>query len=257
LSKPEVILLSLQIQMLGTGSAFAKKYYNNNALVYFGGYTLLVDCGTTAPRSLFELQIPFNKIDAVLITHLHADHIGGLEELAFQLTYVYRHRMKLVVPSSISDNLWNQSLRGGLENAAEGFTKLESYFDVCIVDEEMPFELQPGFTVELLPTEHVPKKPSYSLVLNDYVYFSSDSKFDPARLNDMHGNRRCQYIFHDCQLFSPGTVHASLNELLSLPEEIQAKVLLMHYGDNKDDYIGKTGLMRFIDQHKIYDLPNT
>jgi len=251
----EVILLSLQIQMLGTGSAFAKKYYNNNALVFCSGFTLMLDCGATAPRSLFELQIPFTKIDGVLITHLHADHIGGLEELAFQLTYVYKHRMKLFVPSAIVNDLWNYSLRGGLENIAEGFTNLDSYFDVCILDAEVPVELHPGLTIELLPTEHVLMKPSYGLLINEYVYFSSDSKFNQRRLHDLQYNRNCQYFLHDCQLYSPGMVHASLDELLTLPSDIQKNVWLMHYGDNKDSFIGKSGQMVFIDQHIIYDLP--
>lgn len=41
--------MSLQLQMLGTGSAFAKKYFNNNALLGDGSFTLLIDCGITAP----------------------------------------------------------------------------------------------------------------------------------------------------------------------------------------------------------------
>ncbi|UUZ95900.1 MBL fold metallo-hydrolase [Paenibacillus sp. P25] len=73
--------MSLHIQMIGTGSAFAKRYYNNNALVRTEGFTLLIDCGVTAPRALYELNVPLTDIDAVLITHIHADHVGGSRSL--------------------------------------------------------------------------------------------------------------------------------------------------------------------------------
>ncbi|MDF2960866.1 MAG: fold metallo-hydrolase, partial [Paenibacillus sp.] len=65
--------MSLQIQMIGTGSAFSKKFYNNNALAFCNGFTLLIDCGSTAPRALHELNIPLNRIDGLLITHIHSD----------------------------------------------------------------------------------------------------------------------------------------------------------------------------------------
>jgi ribonuclease BN (tRNA processing enzyme) len=73
----------IELIMVGTGSGFSKKYYNNNALFNLNGYRLLVDCGHTAHRSLNELGLSWNHdIDGILITHIHADHVGGLEEVA-------------------------------------------------------------------------------------------------------------------------------------------------------------------------------
>lgn len=46
--------MTLRIQMIGTGSAFAKKYFNNNALIYTKIGKLLVDCGITAPQALYH-----------------------------------------------------------------------------------------------------------------------------------------------------------------------------------------------------------
>ncbi len=44
--------MNLELQMIGTGSAFAKTYFNNNALLTDGAFTLLIDCGVTAPLAL-------------------------------------------------------------------------------------------------------------------------------------------------------------------------------------------------------------
>jgi hypothetical protein len=245
--------VSLQIQMIGTGSAFSKKFYNNNALVSCNGFTLLVDCGYTAPRALHELGIPINEINGLLITHIHADHVGGIEEFAFRLKYTYKVKMKLFVPCKVVDSLWNQSLKGGLENKQEGFFGLEDYFELIILDEAVPTEIHPGFTLELIRSQHIPEKPSYSILFNEMLFYSSDAKFNYPLLVGLHEERHCRYILHDCQLSPPGIVHACLNELLTLPDSIQSKVMLMHYDDPIHEFTGKTGKMTFMEQHRIYD----
>ncbi|MBE1446993.1 MBL fold metallo-hydrolase [Paenibacillus sp. OAS669] len=245
--------MSLQIQMIGTGSAFSKKYFNNNALVTCNGFVLLIDCGATAPRALHAMDIDIDQIDALLITHIHADHVGGLEEFAFRFKYEFKRKIKLFVPVKVLEALWDHSLRGGLENAAEGLTSLQDYFDVIALDEASPIHLSPGLVIEIIRSEHIPDKPSYSVLLNDTVFFSADTTFNPSLLMSLYENQRCKYILHDCQLSSPGLVHACLEELLTLPSHIQRSVYLMHYDDTMEQYRGKTGEMSFIEQHKRYD----
>ncbi|SCW38729.1 Ribonuclease BN, tRNA processing enzyme [Paenibacillus tianmuensis] len=243
--------MSLQIQMIGTGSAFARTYYNNNALVYAGGFTLLIDCGYTAPRALHELGVSLDQIDAVLISHIHADHVGGLEELAFRYMYTFKRKIPLLVSSHLETILWEQSLRGGLENLAENVTSLNDYFKVVALREHTPTALHPGLTVELLPADHIPGKRCYSVLLNGKIFFSADTRFNGPLLHELH-HKGCTVFLHDCQLDSPGLVHATLDELLTLPKPIQQKTLLMHYGDDMPQFIGKTGDMTFIEQFKTY-----
>ncbi|OXM86233.1 MBL fold metallo-hydrolase [Paenibacillus rigui] len=247
--------MSLQIQMIGTGSAFSKKYYNNNALVYSNGFKLLVDCGSTAPRALHELKVPMDDIDGILITHIHADHVGGLEEFAFRFKYTYQKQIKLFVPAPLLDSLWNHSLRGGLENPSEGLHGLNDYFQVIALRDTTPIQLFPGLRVQLIATVHIPGKPSFALLFNDKVFYSSDTVFDYSLLVRLYETRQCEYFLHDCQLTSPGLVHASLDDLLTLPESVQQQLLLMHYDDTKDSYMGRTGNMNFIEQHRLYDFP--
>jgi hydroxyacylglutathione hydrolase len=247
--------MEITIQMLGTGSAFGKKYNNNNALITCNGYKLLVDCGITAPRALFELDIQPNMINGIFITHLHADHVGGLEEVALQMMYIYKKKPTLLIPGPLRKTLWENTLKGGMESITDQLVSLENYFDIIQIEEGIPLEIHPGFTIETFYTKHILGKPSYALLLNDALFYSADTRFDPQLLNHVHAERNCSYILHDCQLYGPETVHATLPQLLTLPAEIQAKMFLMHYGDNMEDFMGRTGKMTFLKQHEIYRFP--
>lgn len=245
--------MNLKLQMLGTGSAFAKKYYNNNALLFDGDFTLLIDCGITAPMALHELGRTFDDIDAVLITHIHADHVGGMEELAFMMKINYKRKIPLYIGEALITTLWENTLQGGLYQPGE-ITSLEDVFDVRPLRPGVKVGISQGITVELFQTRHIPGKDSYSLYLNDRIFYSADMVFDPELLHKLVSERDCERILHECQLQGPGEVHTTLQELLTLPEHIQQRTYLMHYSDDATKFVGNTGAMRFIEQHKIYEL---
>ncbi|XID95277.1 MBL fold metallo-hydrolase [Paenibacillaceae bacterium WGS1546] len=242
----------MKIRMIGTGSAFAKTFYNNNALITAGGRKLLLDCGITAPRALHELGCAFGDLDAALITHIHADHIGGLEEFAFQMKFVYGRKPALFLADELVEPLWEHSLKGGLQQ--EEAVALEDYFDVRPLKPGLRHEVAPGLRVELIPTRHIPNKPSFSMLFNDVFYYSGDTVFDADLLEHLVRRRGVRLLFHDCQLHPPGAVHACLPQLLTLPADLQRRIRLMHYGDDQPDFVGRTGLMAFVEQHVEYDI---
>jgi len=243
--------MSLQLQMIGTGNAFAKKYFNNNALLYADGYTLLIDCGITAPLALNAAGKSFADLDAVLITHLHADHVGGMEELAFQMIYLHQRKMKLYVPESLIRPLWENCLKAGMEDDAH--TGLDDYFDVVTMRLGEPAAICPGLTIELFASRHIPGKDSYSLLFNGSYFYSADAVLDRGLIERLYRNG-VRLFLHDCHLGGDPKVHATLDQLLTLPREIQERTWLMHYPDNREEYEGKTGPMRFVDQLVIYNL---
>ncbi len=248
--------MSIRLQMVGTGNAFAKAYFNNNALIHSRDFKFMIDFGHTAPTALHHMQIPLSQINGVLITHLHGDHTFGLEELAFQSMYRYGHKhgkIKLYIAEELVVPLWDYSLKGSMLNSRDGINTLDYYYDVHPVQPGELVAITPELTIELIRTDHIPQKPSYSVFINDHIFYTADMIFNRSVLEYALYERNCKVILHDCQLTGMGMVHATLTELLTLPEEIQSHIYLMHYDDDMPDYIGKTGSMSFIEQHKIYE----
>lgn len=71
--------MSLRFAMLGSGSR------GNGTLVEAGGTRVLVDCGFAlrdTEARLERLGVEAAALDAILVTHEHGDHLGGVARLA-------------------------------------------------------------------------------------------------------------------------------------------------------------------------------
>jgi ribonuclease BN (tRNA processing enzyme) len=70
------------ITFFGTSDGTAQaNFHHTSLLVRLGGATILLDCGAPVDVLLKRANADFNEIDAVVISHLHSDHVGGLAML--------------------------------------------------------------------------------------------------------------------------------------------------------------------------------
>ena len=244
----------LEIFFIGVGSAFAEHNNQTNYLIIKGDTHVLVDFGQTGPRAL--LSIAGRKptdIRTILPTHSHADHVGGIENLALANRYVGRRfmshpKLRMIVTEEYQRALWTHTLQGGLEwnekdlNTSQKL-QFSDFFDVVrpkwkAFQHREVFELEfDGIKLEMFRTNHIPEQSgtweasfiSYGLFIDDRVFVSGDTKFDPD-LIDMYASRSV-VMYHDVQFF-PGAVHAYLESLRTLSDDIKRKMYLMHYADN-------------------------
>ena len=84
----------------------------DSILIYSGGYSAVIDAGTenSVPNILNDLDSArINEIDALIVTHLHTDHAGGLPELSKR-----RKIDNLIIPE-----LYDSAEAAGLVKAAK------------------------------------------------------------------------------------------------------------------------------------------
>lgn len=69
--------------MLGSGAALpAKGRFNTSLAILEGARTLLIDCAQPASELLYHHGVDIVSVDTVVITHMHADHVSGVGQLA-------------------------------------------------------------------------------------------------------------------------------------------------------------------------------
>jgi ribonuclease BN (tRNA processing enzyme) len=67
------------VLFLGTGDAFCNGGRLHTAFhVAADGYQALIDCGATTIAVMRHLQMDVAAIDAIVVSHLHGDHFGGI-----------------------------------------------------------------------------------------------------------------------------------------------------------------------------------
>jgi ribonuclease Z len=75
----------LHVVLCGAGSPLPDpKRSGPCAAVIAGDKLFIVDSGSGSSRMLSQLRIPQGRIDGILLTHFHSDHIDGLGELLLQ-----------------------------------------------------------------------------------------------------------------------------------------------------------------------------
>ena len=235
----------MKITFLGVGSAFTTRdYYQSNMLVRAeNGAGLLLDCGSDIRFMLAEAGLdaagPGSALDAVYISHCHADHIGGLEFLAFS-TYFggERRALKLFAQSDLLGKLWNESLQGGLGRIqGRPAMQLADYFHCRPLPVNGRFDWQ-GIGCQMAAMPHLANGAevvySHGLLLGEKgrgqfdAFISTDARFCPDAICRLAG--KAELIFHDCETtpFKSG-VHAHFDELCTLPAAVRSKIWLYHH----------------------------
>src|SRR5512142_253965 len=137
---------------VGVGDAFSALHHSSAVAVEAGGRWLLVDCPHPIRRVLREasqragVAIDVGSFDAVVVTHLHADHCSGLEDYAYFHRFVLQRRPVLAAHPRVLGRLWERLAPGmdSLSDPADWSSRpmrLEDYFDVVQLDDRAPVQV--------------------------------------------------------------------------------------------------------------------
>jgi ribonuclease BN (tRNA processing enzyme) len=84
--------------MIGTSDAFGAGGRRQSAYLARGAAgTLLIDCGQTTLSGLTALGVPREEVDAIAVSHFHADHFGGIPLFLLATVYQDARRRPLVI----------------------------------------------------------------------------------------------------------------------------------------------------------------
>lgn len=88
----------LDVYLCGTGSPLTDPTRSGPCLgIVAGGRAYVVDPGEGSARRLFEMGFPIGSLDAVIVSHIHSDHIDGLGNILIQAWIVGSRKEPLPV----------------------------------------------------------------------------------------------------------------------------------------------------------------
>ncbi len=229
----------MKLLFLGSGSATtvgAENFQSNMLLIADTNDTLLIDCGTDIRFSLFNQNKTHRDINNVYISHLHADHAGGLEWLAISTKFdpTSSRKPDLFISETLVHDIWDKTLSGGLGTIQNELAHLDTFFNVHPIPLNGAFFWE-GSEFHMVQTIHTLNgfalMQSFGLFCEIdllKVFITSDTQFFPHQLMSLY--ERADIIFHDCETATPPSgVHAHYQQLISLPQEIKNKMWLYHY----------------------------
>ena len=220
----------MEIIFLGTGVAIPERgRVQSGVLVKLEEKPLLIDCGSGVLSRLSEAEILHTKVDTVLLSHLHLDHVADLLCLLKANWLCGKTDMRIYGP----------------ERTEEWFSRVLGAYDYILdkVDVEV-IELFPGndFTPEGFDCEigctyamHSVPNLAYRVAAEDgeFVY-SGDT--EPCR-NVMDLAAEVDLLIHECS-FPPGTEvtnHTTPSTLAEILEEFESdigSICLTHFYPN-------------------------
>lgn len=225
--------MSLAFVPLGVGDAFSARWYSSCLAIEHDGRWLLVDCPHPIRKMMREGlgDVDLDRVEAVALTHLHADHASGLEGYGYFCRFALGRRARLAASPAVTARLWEGHLAAGMERLVvpgePTRRTLEDYFDVTPLETGAPTTVGP-FTIEARPTNHHVATTAFRISAGGKTLgYSADTSFDPSLIAWLGEADR---FVHETNL----GIHTPYASLAALPADVRAKMWLIHYPDDFD-----------------------
>lgn len=228
-----------EVIALGVGDTFSDRHHTSALLLSCDGFLLAVDCPDTYRRVVRDAAersgraIDLAEIDHMLITHVHGDHMNGLEGLAFYKHFVEQKRLHLAASADVRSVLWDQRLTASMGTLWNGETSrtlgFDDYFDFQSLSWTEtnvigPFRIRTRRTIHHVPTS------ALLVEAGGRVFgYSSDTAFDPELIRFLEP---ADLIVHETNL---GPAHTAYADLDALPASLKQKMRLIHYPDGFEE----------------------
>ncbi|HEY1097450.1 MAG TPA: MBL fold metallo-hydrolase, partial [Myxococcota bacterium] len=224
----------MKITALGTGDAFSADRYSSCLLVETATTKVLVDCPHPIRKILKEStggRVDVGDIDAVILTHLHADHASGVEGYAWFRRFVFHDAMKVYAHPAVLAGLWPQLSSSMAELLVVDADNHPHHRERLTFDDLFaPHELSTTSAVTIgdlqvearITIHHIPTTALVFTSSDHVVGYSADTAYDEALLAWLD---RGEVVIHETNFGA----HTPYDKLAALPARWRSKLRLIHW----------------------------
>ena len=222
----------VNVRFLGSGDAFGSGgRFQTCIYVRCEATHLLIDCGTSSLVAMKRFGVDPSLVDAILLSHLHGDHFGGLPFFIMDAQFVSRRRKPLVVvgPPGLEARIFE-----AMEVLFPGSSQTQREFLIKFVElsEETAITVAP-LVVTPYSVVHPSGAPAYALRVvceGKIIAYSGDTEWTDALIRVAHGAD-----LFVCECFSPekvGAHHIDYQTLMNHRPELECRrLILTHMND--------------------------
>lgn len=229
------MLTTLEIEFLGTGTSTGvpmlrchcpvcmsadprDQRLRTSAIVRYQGVRFLIDCGPDFRTQM--LRASDDNLDAVLLTHIHYDHVAGLDDLR---TYCYERQFPLYARADVLENLHRRiPYCFPVGTPYPGVAQFEEH----VIGDD-PFLVE-GVRVEPIPVMHY-KLPIYGFRIGPLAYITDAKEIADEVVDSLSG---VPLLVINALRIKPHISHMCLDETLAIVERVKpGRTLLVHMSD--------------------------
>jgi ribonuclease BN (tRNA processing enzyme) len=124
----------MRLQFIGSGDSFGSGRRLHPCFHVVGEQVnFLIDCGASSLIGLKHQHIALNDIQAILVTHFHADHFGGIPFFILDAQFFSRRSQPLTIAGPTGLAHWYDRV---LETSFPGSSRTKQKFPLSLVELE-------------------------------------------------------------------------------------------------------------------------
>lgn len=219
------------------------KRLRSSVLVEINKVNVLIDAGPDFRQQMLKYKI--DKLDAILITHEHRDHIAGLDDIR-SYNWIYKKPVDIYAEKRVIDLIKNQYSYVFAEEKYPGIPEMN-----LIEINEDPFYL---YGIKIIPIRYYHYKlPVLGYRINDFAYITDINKIYDTELEKL---KNLQVLVVSALRKEAHISHFTLSEAIEFIKKVSpAKAYLTHisHAMGKHTTINKELKLYYTDIKLAYD----
>ena len=232
-----------ELVLIGTSDHFSSGARRQSAyLLRAASGTALIDCGQTTLHGMAALGISRDEVDAIAVSHFHADHFGGVPSFLLATLYEDARRKPLLIagPPGVEERIRRAARAGGHPLEDHHFRYALRFIELRAGTRAT--EIGP-VKIQAFETRHSPESCPHGMLIDcgaRRIAYSGDTGWFDALPEIVAGS---EVFLCDCTQVRPDyPLHLSLHELSERRSRFDCgQFVLTHLGREMRELGGADG----------------